>query len=424
MRVVPPIVAIVCIGPATACAPPELYPFEAKSTARSSSAAVDGNRATTESGEADRDAGWSTVTKSPWAISDGEVRDVREEAIAKVCSARDGALDRVAHELAALRAKGLGADPDAVTARMRAAGEPHVRPRLLLASGRGPIDDAPVKNRLAREVSSHGASRCGVAIMGTPHGGEVLVAVVIDALADMAPLTTRAHVGEWLSFDARLHVPARGAKLVVLGPRGAPRTVPTSLDPATGRARAKLALDQPGAFTLQLVGELDGGPRPILEARVFADVAPTSPGEDPIAPGEDAAADLDEGREADALAKMLVAVRAMEGLGPLRRDDRLDALARTHAENMRDRRSVAHDLGDGDLRARFEEEASMSARAVGENVAHAASVRLAHRALYASPSHRMNLLRSDYTHVGVGVARAQDGSVYVCETFAAGSASR
>ncbi|MBX3188033.1 MAG: CAP domain-containing protein [Labilithrix sp.] len=417
-RLLPPLTGIVCavIG----CTPMELFPgsagqLDAPSALRSSSAE--------EHHEADVNA-WAPVTKSPWEIPEGEVRDAREESLAKACGTRDGALDRVAHELAAARARGLGVDPDAVSGKMRAAGEPHVRPRVVFASGHAPLDDVPIKRRLTSEAfgGREGArrpTRCGIALMGTPHGGEVFVAVAVEALADMAPLATRARAGEWLSFEAKLHVPARSAKLVILGPRGAPRTVPTSLDAATGRARAKLTLDQPGAFTLQLVGDLDEGPRPLLEARVFADVAPTAPGEDPIAPGEDAAADLDEGREADALVKMLGAVRAMEGLPPLRREPRLEALARAHAEQMRDRREVAHDVGEGDFRARFEGEASMAARAVGENVARAASVRLAHRALYASPSHRINLLRNDYTHVGVGVARAPDGSVYVCEAFAA-----
>jgi uncharacterized protein YkwD len=85
---------------------------------------------------------------------------------------------------------------------------------------------------------------------------------------------------------------------------------------------------------------------------------------------------------------------------------------------MRDDAKLAHDIGDGDLRARFEQR-GLFAKAVGENVAHAPNVRLAHRTLHASPSHRINLLRSDYTHLGIGVARADDGTVYVCEVFAA-----
>src|SRR6185295_18235522 len=96
-------------------------------------------------------------------------------------------------------------------------------------------------------------------------------------------------------------------------------------------------------------------------------------------------------------------------------------LAQAHAERMRDRHSVAHDVGDGDFKDRFEAEGTLDAHAVGENVAHAPTVALAHRALHASPSHRINLLRVDYTHMGTGIARAADGSVYVCETFAAAS---
>ena len=159
----------------------------------------------------------------------------------------------------------------------------------------------------------------------------------------------------------------------------------------------------------------------MLEARVFADTTPPAIGEELPAPGEEAAGLSDD---AAALARMVGALRAFEGSSALVRDEKLDILARAHAERMRDDRSVAHDLGDGDFRDRFEAEGTIDARAVGENVAHAPSLPLAHRALHASPSHRINLLRADYTHLGVGVARAEDGSVYVCETFAAARPSR
>ncbi|HSO39056.1 MAG TPA: CAP domain-containing protein, partial [Labilithrix sp.] len=293
----------------------------------------------------------------------------------------------------------------------------HVRPRLVVASGRSPIDEKKLRPELEKRAGgAHGPARCGIAILPTPHGGEVFVALRVEALADLAPLPTRARTGEWLTLEARLHVGARSAKLIVLGPRGAPRTVPTALDPVTGIARARFALDQPGAFTVQLIAEVSEGPRPLLEARVFADMAPLMPGEEPPAPGEDAGG---TGDEPLALARMIGALRALEGASSLIRDEKLDALARAHAEHMRDGQAVAHDLGDGDFRQRFEAEGTLDARAVGENVAHAPTVALAHRALHASPSHRINLLRADYTHVGVGVARAADGTVYVCETFAA-----
>jgi uncharacterized protein YkwD len=345
--------------------------------------------------------------------AEGET-DPRSAALAALCGAPDAALARVAREIVAVRARGLGApDTEALIAKLRAAGQPYVRPRVIFAAGHAPLDDAKIKAELGARQTSGARPRCGVAIAASPHGGEMLVALRVEPLADLSPLPTRARTGEWLSFEARLHTPARSAKLVVLGPRGAPRTVPTSLDPATGTSRARFVLDQPGAFTVQLVGDLAEGPRPLLEARVFADVAPVMPGEEPPAPGEEA------GEDAGALARMIASVRSLEGYPALARDEKLDALARAHAERMRDRHVVAHDLGDGDFRDRFEAEGTLDARAVGENVAHAPTVALAHRALHASPSHRLNLLRGDYTHLGVAVVQAADGSVYVCETFAA-----
>jgi len=360
---------------------------------------------------------WAEVTRSPTPLGRASSPDPREVALSELCGTADAALARVASEIATTRARGLGApDADAVVARLRAAGEPHVRPRLVTASGRAPLEDSTVRALFAASPT-RGAARCGIALAPTPHGGEVLVAVMVEALADLGPLPTRARTGEWLSFDARLHVRASSAKLVVLGPHGLPRTVPTNLD-ASGATRARFALDQPGAFTVQLVADLPEGPRPVLEARVFADVPPTPPGDEVPAPGEDAAAP--RGAEpADHLERMVAALRATERLPQLLRDAKLDALARAHAERMRDTRTVAHDAGEGDLQIRFAAEGSMAAREIGENVAHAPTVARAHRVLHASPSHRMNLLRADYTHAGFGVATAEDGSVYVCEAFAA-----
>lgn len=296
---------------------------------------------------------------------------------------------------------------------LRAAGEPHLSPRILAASGQAPLDDDVLRSKLAGLRGS--STRCAVGIARTAHGGEMVVAIAVDALADLAPLPSRARAGEWLSLEAKVHVPVHAAKLVLLGSRGLPRTVPTSLDATNGVVRARFALERPGAFTVQLVGDLENGPRPLLEARVFADHEPPTAPETDVAPGEELEG---EGNADEALARMIAGARSTEGVTSLVRDRALDALARAHAERMREGRMVAHDLGEGDLRARFEAE-GYTGKVVGENVAHARSVRFAHRTLYASASHRMNLLRADYTHMGIGIAEASDGSVYVCEVFAA-----
>jgi uncharacterized protein YkwD len=190
--------------------------------------------------------------------------------------------------------------------------------------------------------------------------------------------------------------------------------VPTSIDRASGVVRARFALDRPGAFTVQLVADLASGPQPLLEARVFADVEPPTPDEPASpAPGEEAATADD----VTSLGRMTAALRSSESLPVLKRDAALDTLARVHAEKMLAARAIAHDVGEGDLATRFET-AGLVARVVGENVARAQSLALAYRALHASPSHRMNLLRAEYTHMGLSVVTDEDGTVYVCQVFA------
>ncbi|HSO35472.1 MAG TPA: hypothetical protein VLT33_23245, partial [Labilithrix sp.] len=80
--------------------------------------------------------GWVTATRTPWAPVFEAGRDPRELALAAVCGGEDAALTRVAREIAGARARGLGApDADGIVQRLRVAGDPHVRPRLVVASG-------------------------------------------------------------------------------------------------------------------------------------------------------------------------------------------------------------------------------------------------------------------------------------------------
>lgn len=84
---------------------------------------------------------------------------------------------------------------------------------------------------------------------------------------------------------------------------------------------------------------------------------------------------------------------------------------------MRRTRRVAHDVGEGDPAYRIEQ-AGLPVTALGENVAHAGSPASAHRTLWSSPSHRANLLNNEFNALGLGVARDDDGWLWVCELFA------
>ena len=118
-----------------------------------------------------------------------------------------------------------------------------------------------------------------------------------------------------------------------------------------------------------------------------------------------------------ALEWMVREARARERRPPLHRDARLDRIAQTHAEAMQSARRVAHDVGDGDPGARVQA-AGLDVRIAGENVARALTLNRAHRALWASPSHRSNLLDPRFEAVGIGIVRDPDGTVWAAEVFA------
>ena len=340
--------------------------------------------------------------------------DSVERALGAACGVSDAALLRVAKELSE-HAEGADAvDVDALGFELRAAGAPYVWPRAWRFDGaETQLEEA--KARMQRWLSGFGdggSRRCGVALVRKPEAQLTVFAVAVDALADLEAVPTRVRVGQWVDVRARLLVPAEAAKLIVLGPRGAPYAVPTTLD--NGRLQARFNADHEGTWLVQVLGAVDGGPRPLLEALVFAGVEPPSEFVVPKAPGEEAVEDGEDPRAA--MYGMVNAARASERSAPLERDARLEELAQAHAEAMRRAHKTAHDAGDGDLNQRLAS-AGLELRA-GENVAHAANARLSHRVLWASPSHRENLLFPDFAVIGIGVAPDADGTLWVCELFA------
>jgi uncharacterized protein YkwD len=259
-----------------------------------------------------------------------------------------------------------------------------------------------------------GQRRCGVALVST-QGRSVLAAVAVDALADLDPMPVRSRAGTWIDVSAQLLVPATDAKLIVLGPSGAPFGVPTSFDGR--RVTARFHADRPGAFLVQLLASVSGGPRPLLEASTYVDVRPPTSFFGDAAPGEPAEPPSPQIDAGAALLSMVNVARRSEQSPPLTRHPTLDAIAEKHAQAMRRQKRIAHDVGDGDPRSRVEG-SSLDILATGENVAHALDVVRAHRALWASPSHRENLLEPRFDAVGIGIAADTDGSLWVCEVFA------
>lgn len=332
------------------------------------------------------------------------------------CGEGDTALGSLAWRLAHRQAQGLAPpDPAELPFFLRARGVPYVWPHTwsVTASLLEPRDLATRLDRWLSSQPSERLRRCGIAMTRGDDGKDIVVATAATVLAETAPFPTRARLGEWLAFETRLRVEASHAKAVVLGPRGPPKTVPTTL--RGNRARARFAVDRAGAWRVQMLATVAGGPRPVAEAWVFVDIAPPTSFASIPAPGEQAAAS--SVAPDDAVYAMLNAARRLEGLPPLRRDPRLDAVARRHVEAMRRAGRLAHDLGRGTVDQRLSDQ-GLDVERPGENLAHARSPERAHRALWSSPSHRGNLLDAQYGAVGVGVLTDRDGSAWVCQVFA------
>jgi uncharacterized protein YkwD len=126
--------------------------------------------------------------------------------------------------------------------------------------------------------------------------------------------------------------------------------------------------------------------------------------------------------EAEALAAALLARdREEAGAGPLVIDPALSAIARRHSEEMRELGYFGHRSPQSGLPADRLRAAGYLAGVSAENLAKNDSVIDAQASLLASVGHRANLLSERFTHVGVGIARADEGGQiqwYVTQLFA------
>jgi uncharacterized protein YkwD len=340
----------------------------------------------------------------------------------RLCDRPDRALEGLAEELAKARLQGDSLpSPETAARKLRGEGAvfPSLRWLLLVprADEKAPNKDkeiAFVRSRARTFIGEVHAPRtaCGLARVETEDGRRVSAIVVAPEHASLAPVPVVSRLGAWITLRAHFFEPISAARVVVLGPRGVPRTVPSSL--AHGELVARFSADAAGVFSAQIVGETEEGPLPLAEVvtRVGSGASPGDNDEAP-APGETI---LSHDGPATVFA-MLQGARAAEGRPPLRRDAALDRVAQAHAETLARRGRIAHDAGLGDPAERAAE-AGIEATEIGENVAQSSTPEGCHRALWYSASHRENLLSSRFGRVGIGLAKGSDGSRFVVQLFA------
>lgn len=101
--------------------------------------------------------------------------------------------------------------------------------------------------------------------------------------------------------------------------------------------------------------------------------------------------------------------RTSRGFKALTFDPRLREIARAHSQDMFERGYFSHYTPEGESVADRAQKAGIDYQVIGENLAFAPSLDLAHKGLMNSPGHRANILSPDFNKIGIGVI---DGGIY------------
>ncbi len=101
--------------------------------------------------------------------------------------------------------------------------------------------------------------------------------------------------------------------------------------------------------------------------------------------------------------------RTSRGIPALSYNPRLQGIAREHSQDMFERGYFSHYSPEGKTVADRAEAAGIDYQVIGENLAYAPTLALAHQGLMNSPGHRANILSTDYHQIGIGI---MDGGVY------------
>lgn len=117
-----------------------------------------------------------------------------------------------------------------------------------------------------------------------------------------------------------------------------------------------------------------------------------------------------------AMLEMVNSERTQRGLRPLVVDPVLTALARLKSHDLVTNRYFAHTSPTFGSPFEMMRAAGVSFRAGAENLSSAGNVYVSHYRLMNSDGHRRNILRSDLTHIGIGIV-PNSGGVMVTQLF-------
>jgi uncharacterized protein YkwD len=167
---------------------------------------------------------------------------------------------------------------------------------------------------------------------------------------------------------------------------------------------ATFKLDTVGKYRLEVMGDGPSGPVVVSNVPLYVGIP------EPAAAGI-AGTVVEPAQAEERMLALLNQARAAAKLGPVTPDPELRVMALAHSVDMVEHHFFGHvspTTGGPEDRARA---AGFLVSLVGENVAAAATPEVAHEGLMSSPGHRANMLRAEFTHVGIGATKNDNGLV-------------
>lgn len=268
---------------------------------------------------------------------------------------------------------------------------------------------------LERHVIDHPSewTHCGLGLASVKDR-TIAVWIGVRRGIDIDPVPVTPSIGLVLTVRGRVVVDGMRISSSFLGlPDGSVRKLDTIRIPGSNDFEVRIYFDRPGRHELELQTESGCGPETAVLLPLYVDVDPDLR---PIIVLTGSMAD-DPRPPAEILAKMINSARIKANLPPLVIDQRLEALARSHTKDMVALSYFGHQSPSGTLLEDRLSSRGLAPSSSAENVARSHDVTRAHHNLMRSPSHRLNTMSREFTHMGLAVEQ-DDDSVVVTVVFA------
>lgn len=324
----------------------------------------------------------------------------------------DPALHRVARELAATAPDGANLPSGLADATMAWAGL--VNPPPPVAIVEMPEDPAgchavytdacePAVRSLVEKVQLRQGpvpARFGVGVVPLPDGRTRLIAAVLDPAVQLDPMPAAVRLGQSLRVHGRLIGDRHAPTVEVVDAQGNALEAPTAVL-ADGTFSAEVACgDRKGRMQVEVMAQGAYGPEVAANFPVSCGLPEAASVHVEI---ERLASGVDAAQIARASFEHLNAERKRHGLTQLPWDDRAGRVAEAHSKDMVLSDFVGHvSPKTGGVTDRFAK-AEIVGPVIRENVARGFGPKGIHESLMASPGHRLHMLATDVTHVGIGV---------------------